>query len=498
MRINKLITTLTTATVLCTACGDFLDKQPSVSEDTPVTETSQLLALYDYLTNIYTNNYFAYYSTDDTELPKEMYAQYPSQFNINYIVSNYTHFRDGIIANSSDGFWTGEYSKIYTANLIINSASSVSGSTEELNEALGCAHFMRAYSFFDLATYYCMPWCEANREALGMPIRLGLDYEENVSRGTLEQTYAQIFADLQAAEEYITRTEIDADMPWRVSKCAINALYSRIYLARGEYEQALNYTNAALENAPELFDYNQFTWGTPASYPAAGDRPAETLEYCETNDWSATRFLYFQEWIFPRLVQNRSQWAMPSTQLMNLYDHENDLRYDFFFVEHGNRRMNVLYDWWRYSQFNDGRYVISGLTIQEMLLNKAECMVRLGQWQEALNVLTPLRQARFRTGTATALTASSQAEALKVVLEERRRELPFAFRLSDIKRFSVNETPDDDVTITRDFFEVSVTEVDTNTPKTWVIQGNSPALAMPIFQTEIDSSQGMIEQNPGE
>ena len=88
-------------------------------------------------------------------------------------------------------------------------------------------------------------------------------------------------------------------------------------------------------------------------------------------------------------------------------------------------------------------------------------MVRLGQWQEALNVLTPLRQARYSTGTATALTASSQAEALKVVLEERRRELPFAFRLSDIKRFSVNETPDDDVTITRDFFEVSVTEVDT-------------------------------------
>ena len=125
-------------------------------------------------------------------------------------------------------------------------------------------------------------------------------------------------------------------------------------------------------------------------------------------------------------------------------------------------------------------------------------MVRLGQWQEALNVLTPLRQARYSTGTATALTASSQAEALKVVLEERRRELPFAFRLSDIKRFSVNETPDDDVTITRDFFEVSVTEVDTNTPKTWVIQGNSPVLAMPIFQTEIDSSQGMIEQNPGE
>ena len=45
---------------------------------------------------------------------------------------------------------------------------------------------------------------------------------------------------------------------------------------------------------------------------------------------------------------------------------------------------------------------------------------------------------------------------------------------------------------------MSVTEVDTNSPKTWTIPGNSPMLAMPIYQTEIDSSQGMIEQNPGE
>lgn len=497
MHMNKYIL-LTAAVSVLTACGDFLDKQPSVTQDSPVNESSQLLAIYDYLTNNYTNNYFPYYSTDDTEIPKDMYATNTSKFNINYIVSNYCHFREGIIANSSDVFWTGEYSKIYNANLIINSASSVSGSQEEVTEALACAHFMRAYSFFDLATYYCLPWSEANKGALGIPLRLGLDFTENVSRGTLEQTYAQIFADLKAAEQYVTRDAVDTDKPWRVSKCAINAFYSRIYLARGEYEKALEYTNAALANAPELFNYNNFSWGNPASYPAAGDRPAETLEYCETNDWSASKFMYFQEWIFPRLVQNRSQWAMPSTQLANLYDKENDLRFTYFFVEHGNRRMSVLYDWWRYSQFNDGRYVIGGLTIQELLLNKAELMVRTNDWQNGLRVLDPLREARYKTGTVTYLNASSQSEALKLVLEERRRELPFAFRMGDIKRFSVNETPEDDVTITRDFFEMSVTEVDTSKPKTWVIPGNSAKLAMPIWQTEIDASQGMIEQNPEE
>lgn len=482
--------------LMLTSCGDYLDKQPSVSEDAPVTESSQLLAVYDYLTNIYSNNYFAFYSTDDTELPKEMYAMHPATFNLNYIVSNYCHFRDGIIQNSSDAFWTGEYSKIYNANLIIESASSVTGDQSEINEALACAHFMRAYSFFDLATYYCLPWCEANREALGIPLRLGLDFAESISRGTLEQTYNQIFADLQAAEQYVTRDAVDSEYPWRVSRCAINALYSRIYLARGDYETALTYTNAALENAPELFNYNDFGWGTSVSYPASGDLPAQTLEYCETNDWAASRFLYFQEWIFPRLVQNRSQWDLPSTALANLYDQENDLRFVYFFVEHGNRRMSVMYDWWRYSQFNDGRYVIGGLTIQEMLLNRAELLVRTGNWQSALAVLDPLREARYATGTATSLTASSQSEALQLVLEERRRELPFTFRLGDIKRFSVNETSEDDVTIVRDFYEVSTLSVDTSTEKTWTIPGSSKKLAMPIYQTEIDSSQGAIEQNP--
>ena len=495
--MNKLILSAAAA-LLFASCGDFLDKQPSVSSNSPVNKTSQLLALYDNPSNLTSYNYFAFYSTDDTELPKEMYAQYPSQFNINYVVSNYVHYRDGIIANASDLFWTGEYEKIYTQNLIINSASSVEGSAEELNEALAGAHFLRAYLLFDMAQYYCMPWSEANKSALGMPLRLALDFAENVSRGTLEQTYAQIFADMEAAEGYATRAAVDPDKPWRVSKCAINALYARIYLARGDYQQALNYANAALADAPELFDYNNFEWGTPASYPAVDGYPAEELQYCETNDWSTTQWLYFQEWIYPHLAETRTQWAMPSTELTALFDQENDLRFDFFFVEHGNRRMNVLYDWYRWSQLDDGRFAFSGLTTQEMMLTKAECMVRTGDWQNALSVLTPLREARFRAGTAAALTASSQSEALKVVLDERRRELPFAFRMMDIKRFSANDTPEDDVTITRDFFEMSTTAVDTNSPKTWTIAGGSPTLAMPIFQTEVDSSQGMIEQNPGE
>ena len=110
--------------------------------------------------------------------------------------------------------------------------------------------------------------------------------------------------------------------------------------------------------------------------------------------------------------------------------------------------------------------------------------------------MTPLRKARFEAATSTALTANNQAEALQQVLEERHRELPFYFRFGDIKRFAVTSDTSDDVTVTRDFYDMTVTKVNTGSQKTYTIPGSSKCWAMPIYQTEITSSKGAIEQNP--
>lgn len=497
-KINKAYIILALAMAGFSSCSDYLDKTPSKSSNTPVTTVANLLAVYDAIGNRYTYNYYASYSTDDADIPREMYKSAPNQFDINSIVANYVHHRDAIISNSSDMLWSSEYSRIYKANLMISSASEVSGSQEDINEALSCAYFMRAYSFFELATFYCQPWSEANKGELGIPLRMGLTFDENVSRGTLEQTYNQIFADLKASEEHTVQESVPS-IPWRVSKCAINSLYARIYLARGEFDKALEYANKALTNAPALYDFNKFSYKTPATKYAATDFwPAMELKLCETDAWNENKILYnYTEWIYPDFANIRTQMTYPSQELMNLYDKTNDLRFRYYYVEHGTRRMsNIKYDAYRYNPWYDGRYLNSGLTTGEILLIKAECQVRLGQWQEGLATLTPLRQARYETGTATALTASNQAEALQVVLKERRRELPFYFRFGDIKRFAVTSDNSDDVTVTREFFDMTTTKVNTDSPKTYVIPGNSKCWAMPIFQTEINSSHGAIEQNP--
>lgn len=218
----------------------------------------------------------------------------------------------------------------------------------------------------------------------------------------------------------------------------------------------------------------------------------------ETNTWTLKQIFPYKEWVFIRLQYLGTQWFCPSEELMDSYDKTNDMRFQYFFNEHGNRRMSVLYDYYRYNQMYDGRYNISGITTASILLDRAECMARTGDWQAALDLLTPLREARYATGTATALTAASQSEALKLILQERRREMPFSVRLMDIKRFAMSETADDDVTIERDFYKVTETGVDSSALTHISVKGDSKKLAIPVPALDIQNSQGAIEQNPFE
>ena len=481
------------AAVALTSCGDYLDKQPSSSSYTPITEATQLVALTDYPSYANETNGPHTSTTDDNGLSMALLDAYPTLYNLGQYTAFYV---DGMAGQTPDLFWSGEYKKIYTANTVIAYAPQVEDQATA-RIALANAYFMRAWAFFTMAQYYCRPYCEANKEELGLPLRMGTDFEENLGRATLEETFNQILDDLKKAEENVVQDAVDPDQRWRASKCAINAFYSRLYMYMGDYQKALDYTNKALAGAPKLFDYNEFKEGRSVTYAASEvlGLPEQTLYYRETNNWSAVNYLYFQEYIYTRFSYNPNQWFVPSESLKAIYDQENDLRFKWFFIPHSNRRFNCSYDEYRYDPIGDGAYAFSGLGTPELLLNKAEAEIRLGQWQNALSQLDDLRKHRYATGTWTPLTANSQQEALKKVLEERRRELPFVIRMMDMKRFSVNETPDDDVVLDFDFYEMTQSG---HTDKVIHVHvaGNDKLMALPISDVEINASHGMIQQNP--
>ncbi len=477
------------------SCETYLSKLPSPSSDTPIHDVSQLKAIYDNAPLfIQEPNNFAWISNDDGELSRELYLSQPRAFS--NIYTNYnSFFIEGIASAAYDPLWTQEFYNIVNANVIINNIDNVNGEKTEKLKVKCNAHFLRAYSYFVLVQYYCLPYCEKNKNALGLPKRLKSNFEESLKRVSLEEIYALILSDLEIAMN-TPEEEVDPTCPWRIGKTTVNALLARIYLTMGKYEDAYKFAETALKKAPELLDYNELGYAPEVTVPAFGNIPKTTLRFCETYQWRAIKFMYWKEFIFPRVVYSVNQWFIPSEALLGLYDRENDRRFELFFVEYYSRRRKIPQDAYAYSVFDDGRYIISGLTTAELLLIKAETQVRLGKWQEGLKTLDLLRVKRYKKGSYMPLAIESPQKALAVVLDERRRELPFAMRIPDIKRYAVNETQEDDVTVVKHFFELSLSKVQTDRPKTYTIKPDSPLWAFPINKVEIGSSGGEIEQNP--
>ena len=142
------------------SCDSYLSKVPSPSTSAPINNVEQLVAIYDNATAfINETNPFACYSNDDADLTAELYKADPSAFAISSTVFYNILHTAGIASQASDGLWNGEYSNIFKANTIINNVDKVTGDESEKIKLKCNAHFLRAYSYFVLAQYYCLPYC---------------------------------------------------------------------------------------------------------------------------------------------------------------------------------------------------------------------------------------------------------------------------------------------------------------------------------------------------
>lgn len=473
--------------ILFGGCKKYLSEEPQ--KQASIKTVEQLEALVDNATAFaYEANYTATYSTDDAEITRDLYKNNPGAFTIDNL-QYYVNSIDGVVGAAADALWNGEYKKIFTANLILANIDNVTGDDNVRKRVKADAYFIRAYSYWVLANYYCAPYSAGNLEGMGLPLKKTVDYTESLKRATLKETYDFILSDITEAQK-IAIDDVDPLRAWRISKKAISAFLSRFYLFTGAYDQSLDQAEKALTTInAKLVDYHTLKPGIPASYA----NPAAKLIYVEQNDWTAAKFLYWPEFYYTRYTYTAAQWYLPSRSLLSLYDQQNDLRYKSFMIPNGGRRFSVITPAaFRYTFFSDGKYLPEGPTVAEVLLNKAESMARKGDASGAVATLNILRLKRLDNYIP--LTATSGSVALKQVLEERRREMPFSMRWYDIRRFSVNGDPSDDVTVTREFFNVSISNVDVNSPMNYTL--SNKRLLVPINGVEMDASKGQITQNP--
>lgn len=494
------------SSVVFLACENFLEEPPSKTSALVVKTVAQLNALLDNQSTFYQEeNRAQIFGTDDWGLTVDLYnggrAALSTIANIQFATwdTNY------LLENQQDNFWSNEYKKIFTANMALSNLDNVTGTEQEKAIIKADAHFIRAYSYWVLANTYCLPYTEANKHELGLPLKTSTSFEEPIERQPLEKVYQLIEADLaEALRTTVSLTQSGRSRHWRASKESVHAFAARYYLHQNNYAKAIEHADATLKDYSTLVDYNtEMRYGINGTVGInAGTPQAETVTikypYTHDNQSDQTDMIGWKEFLYFRMLSISTWWYIPSQELLGLYDKTNDLRYQYHMVENYSYDRGMVKPAYSYPGyvFFFKQWIPSGPTVAEVLLIKAEAQARSDDYNGAMNTLNTLRAKRMKPGPWVNLTAASKNEAVKKVLEERRREIPFAQRWFDIRRYNNNDDPNDDVALTRDFYPYSGTSILFNEPvKTYSLPKNSKRYASPIPVTEIISSNGAIVQN---
>lgn len=278
--------------VLLTSCNDWLDKLPDnrMELSTPQDLTDLLVSAYPtrhpaYLLEMYSDNADDCVNTGWTEADR-FQRQAWHWDDITEIGANET----------PQELWNGHYSAIAAANACLDYIESLSESERANYKAQeGEALLCRAYSMFVLSTIFCNAYnAQTAGSELGLPYPLhtettvGQVYE----RGTLEQLYKNIEADLLKGLPLLTNTY--AKPKFHFTPDAGNAFAARFYLYYGEFQKAVDYATKVLGGNPAVMlrDWEYYSslnangMIQPEAFVAANER-ANLLLQTVYSEWGA-------------------------------------------------------------------------------------------------------------------------------------------------------------------------------------------------------------------
>ncbi|RZK98716.1 MAG: RagB/SusD family nutrient uptake outer membrane protein, partial [Pedobacter sp.] len=210
-------------------------------------------------------------------------------------------------------------------------------------------------------------------------------------------TYSGIIGGLKQALPLLPGTNALVSRP---SKAACYALLSNLYLNTREYATAGKYADSALQLYDTLINFNSVS--TSAAIPFA----------------RFNREVIFSSASYGHRRFNLTNGKIDSI-LFSSYSN-NDLRKSLYFKASGAPGQFGFKGTY---EGNTVGSLFNGFTTAEMMLIKAESAARNSEPGLAMQVLNTLLKTRWRNGTYINFTAANAAEALDIILRERRKEL---------------------------------------------------------------------------
>jgi len=327
--------------------------------------------------------------------------------------------------SQSDADWDKLYKTIYVCNQVLDGVLTSQGGTEaEKQRIYAEALVHRAYTYLVLVNMYGKQYNAATASTdLGVPLLTTPNLFTKLNRAPVADVYKQILNDLRTS---ISRLPALAEYNVRPAKVSGYAIFAKTYLNMRDFGNAALYADSALALQSGLLDLKTYE-NTPGTIPVRLLNP---------------------EIIFSKISNVVYQATSLSNDLLTSLG-TTDLRYKLF-TDMGSRfrgQFSSSFTGRASTKYLINEFVINnGPTVPEMMLIKAECLARAGKTDDAIQIVNNLRIKRFTTANYVPLTAASASEALRIVVEEKRREFfGTGTRWFDQKRLTL----DNDFAITK-------------------------------------------------
>ncbi len=392
--------------LLTISCKKFLDEKPDKKLVVPET-LRDLQALLDYFNVISVTDPAA------DELSSDNYYLLNTTWQASIKETErraYIWGQDIFEPTAND--WSSLYRKVYYANTVLEGIEKITRNANngtEWDNVKGQALMIRAKAFMQGVSIWSLAYDPATAQTdMGIPLRLTTAFNETATRQSVKETYDQAIADFKAAIALLPATAIH---PARASKAAAFGLLARTFLAMRIYPEAGKYADSALKINSALLNYNSLN--AAATLPIPPFNPELML-------WNTA----FQ-------LPLAFAVAKVDTLLYRSYA-ANDCRKTVYY--NINTDGTIAY---KGTYIASNNSLFTGIATDECYLMRAEAYARAGNTAAALNDLNTLLQMRMKTGTFVPATAATPAAALSLILNERRKELPFrGLRWMDIKRLN--------------------------------------------------------------
>lgn len=416
MKLHK-IGLLLIACIGLQSCDKYLDLTPTGSQ--LVSTTQDFYELVAWPNRAYPINNFQYLVDD--QWIKESYVV-GAATNINSINFLFKENEDRVSRISSSSMYNQTYKYIGQWNNIISLVDESTGDASLKQLAKAEAKVFRAFDHFLLVNVYAKAYDAATAaQDGGICIMDKYDLEAQPKKSSVQQVYDFIQKDIEEAIPHLQEKPVNVYHP---SLAFAWALKAKVHLFKREIDQAKVAAEKALSYNGALFDLVAYeAQGGPSKLAVPAANNPETLSYMYMTGYNEMNFGYNY---------------LLSPELTAMFQKE-DKRFSLFF----NTTNNSLQDAAAGTSYFNVKYTAFffptvGMKTPELYLMLAECYARLDDYTKAVELLNMLRKTRISGSAATLQVPASRKQAMELVINERRKELPVGYhRFFDLKRLNL-------------------------------------------------------------